>query len=365
MQQWRVQRGSRHLLVGDPETPDLSSAPIPIHLPLGVVSKLLVTANGCRTLHAEIKRLKEAGENSRLSSLGTAVLKAGGWGGESQMKNCPMYCPKASYVLQDLLAVLPPEHPLCWGLMHAILSRPPDEVALHVFGSGVLLALLASSACETDKRSDHKWSHNPKKKVEQLLGHLAPKAAQLAADLNGARLLCFSLAQFPSSKILLPVLTPVAADLARNRWGYRVIQAALGRASSQALGMLEGVIRENLDLLFTHEFGARVVAHILAKEKGGRTASAHAQARLYCSIIFEWSIGELVSVVNDYVGAEMMTELLKVAEGSENRDKLVNRIFHDIPLPTLVHAQPGIDFFAKVFGSLPAATQRILADQIN
>lgn len=244
----------------------------------------------------------------------------------------------ANYVIQDIVRALPADHPIIDTMADILLCYPADVLATDQHGSHVLVAILTQSLAQS----------GPQKRRGEILVHaLLQRVTSLAKDYHASQVLCFALGAMASSKALLGPLAARSLDLSLHRYGYKVIQSALTRASSQALGMFEASIRDNLTTLITHEFGGKVIMHVLSKQRLGYTSITHAQAPLYCSILAGVTDDKcLVALVNDALASRI---LLNILELSHNRRQLLDRIFMwSIDVKDLVQTESAIEFVNEV-----------------
>jgi len=244
----------------------------------------------------------------------------------------------ANYVIQDLVRALPPDHPMIDAVTDAILSYPADLLATNPHGSHVIISVLTQSLAQTGTQ---------KKRSENLMHALTPRAASVSKEFHGSQVLCFALGSLASSKVLLPPLAYRALDLCLHRHGHKVIQSALTRASSQALGLFEACIRDNIALLLCHEFGAKVVQHVLGKQRMGYTSITHSQAPLYCSLLASVKSDQcLVALVNDRTGSPVLFQVLELAH---NRKLLLDRLFlSTVDVKLMMQSDEGFQFINRV-----------------
>ena len=313
-------------------TPSLQSVPEYTEMISGRVIELARSGQGCRTLQREINAMRECHRVRDLASLASELMYSSG------IFKHVIDDKFANYVVQDLVRALPGDHPVIDAITDAILNYPADVLATSQHGSHVIVAVLSQSLSQ---------SGTQKKRGETLLHALTQRAASLAKDFHGSQVICFALGSMASSKVLLAPLAVRALDLCLNRHGHKVIQSALTRASSQALGQFEACLRENLPTLLSHEYGAKVVQHVLAKQRMGLNSITHAQAPLYCSqLANERDDKCLIALANDPVAS---TLLFQIMELSYNRKQLLDRLFmSSIDVKQIIQSDQGFDLINKV-----------------
>ena len=298
----------------------------------GRAIELARSAHGCRILQKEISVMRDSHRLRDIVAIATELVYS------TNVFKRLASDRFANYVIQDIVRALPADHPIIDAMADVILCFPADVLATDQHGSHVLVAILTQSLAQS----------GPQKRRGEILVHaLLQRASSLAKDYHASQVLCFALGAMASSKSLLGPLAARALDLSLHRYGYKVIQSALTRASSQALGMFEAAIRDNLTTLITHEFGGKVVMHILSKQRLGYTSVTHAQSPLYCSILAGVSDDQcLIALVNDSVASRIIIQILEL---SHNRKQLLDRLFMwSINVKDLVQSEPAIEFVNQV-----------------